>query len=194
MTRNELAALRDAIDTVLTWPPAVLAEVARWLTPAAPQPGNGLDPHPPPIESIGRERRHPIGGGALEDAGGQSAPRQAEPGEGGRAAASDGDAGEPRSIRERAGQRRGEQQERDRRTPAKARLARTCREGQRRSLAAKGGGDGVGPYAGAPVDLTAAPEADRSDAPPLAAPSRWVRALACYERKEPHEFQMSRYG
>ena len=50
MTRNELAALRDAIDTVLTWPPAVLAEVARWLTPAAPQPGNGLDPHPPPIE------------------------------------------------------------------------------------------------------------------------------------------------
>jgi hypothetical protein len=46
MTRDELAALRDAIDTVLTWPDAVRAEVARWLTPAAKP--NGRDPHPPP--------------------------------------------------------------------------------------------------------------------------------------------------
>ena len=49
MTRDELAALRDAVNTVLTWAPAVLAEVARWLSPAAPLPGNGLDPHPPSI-------------------------------------------------------------------------------------------------------------------------------------------------
>ena len=61
------------------------------------------------------------------------------------------------------------------------------------------GGRGA-PYDGVAVDLTAAPDPatqlrdDRSDAPPPAAPSRWVRALACYERKEPHEFQMSRYG
>ena len=55
------------------------------------------------------------------------------------------------------------------------------------------GGRGA-PYGGVAVDLTAAPEADRSDALPPAAPSRWVRALASYERKEPHEFQVSRYG
>ena len=83
-----------------------------------------------------------------------------------------------------------------RRTPAGTRRARGGDEGRRRSLAAHGRscGRSGGPSAGAPVDLTAAPEADRSDAPPPPAPSRWVRALACYERKEPHEFQMSRYG
>ena len=32
---TSIAALRDAIDTVLTWPRRVLAEVARWLSPAA---------------------------------------------------------------------------------------------------------------------------------------------------------------
>ena len=47
MTRDELAALRDAIDTVLTWPDSVRAEIARWLAPAAAKPGNGLDLHPP---------------------------------------------------------------------------------------------------------------------------------------------------
>lgn len=47
MGREELVALRDAIDTVLTWPDAVRAEVARWLTPKIAKP-NGHDPHPPP--------------------------------------------------------------------------------------------------------------------------------------------------
>jgi hypothetical protein len=47
MTREELTALRDAIDTVLTWTAAVRAEIARWLTPQAAKPGNGLDPRPP---------------------------------------------------------------------------------------------------------------------------------------------------
>ena len=47
MTRDELTALRDAIDTVLTWPGSVRAEIARWLAPAAAKPGNGLDLHPP---------------------------------------------------------------------------------------------------------------------------------------------------
>jgi len=41
--REELAALRDAIDTVLTWPDSARAEVARWLAPQASK-GNGLDP------------------------------------------------------------------------------------------------------------------------------------------------------
>jgi hypothetical protein len=45
-TRDELAALRDAIDMVLTWPDAVRTEVARWLAPEAAK-GNGVDPRPP---------------------------------------------------------------------------------------------------------------------------------------------------
>lgn len=46
MNREELAALGDAIDTVLSWPPAVFDEMARWLAPEAAKP-NGRDPHPP---------------------------------------------------------------------------------------------------------------------------------------------------
>jgi hypothetical protein len=46
VNREELATLRDAIDTVLAWPDAVRAEVARWLAPEAAKP-NGRDPHPP---------------------------------------------------------------------------------------------------------------------------------------------------
>ena len=49
MDRTELAALRDAIDQVLAWPDSVRAQVAAWLSPAPPKPGNGLDPHPPPV-------------------------------------------------------------------------------------------------------------------------------------------------
>ena len=56
MTRDELAALRDAIDTVLTWPDSVRAEIARWLAPAAAKPGNGLDPHPPPVATASGAR------------------------------------------------------------------------------------------------------------------------------------------
>jgi hypothetical protein len=55
MDRQELTALRDAIDTVLTWPESVRAEIGRWLAPeAAPKSGNGLDHHPPPTESTGK--------------------------------------------------------------------------------------------------------------------------------------------
>ena len=55
MTRNELLALRDALDQVMAWPPAVLAEVARWLAPeATSKPGNGLDTSPAPGRVDGR--------------------------------------------------------------------------------------------------------------------------------------------
>ena len=47
MNRDELAALRDAIDVLLAWPPAVRDQIAAWLTPQAAKP-NGHDPHPPP--------------------------------------------------------------------------------------------------------------------------------------------------
>ena len=194
MTRNELAALRDAIDTVLTWPPAVLAEVARWLTPAAPQPGNGLDPHPPPIELRSGESAAIPSVAALSKRPGKARPAKPSPAKAAEqrllTAMRENPGLSVNALANAAGSSRSATGERLRRLASRG----TCREGQRRSLAAQGGGDGVGPYAGAPVDLTAAPEADRSDAPPLAAPSRWVRALACYERKEPHEFQMSRYG
>ena len=43
MDRDELAALRDAIDLLLAWPEAVRAEVARWLAPKASARSNGLD-------------------------------------------------------------------------------------------------------------------------------------------------------
>jgi hypothetical protein len=62
MTRDELAALRDAIDTVLTWPDSVRAEMARWLAPPAARPGNGLDPHRPPGKApSARTDREPLG-------------------------------------------------------------------------------------------------------------------------------------
>ena len=53
MNWDELAALRDAIEMLLTWPDAVRDQVARWLSPAASRP-KGLDRHPPPIASTGK--------------------------------------------------------------------------------------------------------------------------------------------
>jgi hypothetical protein len=35
MTRDDLSALRDALDTVLTWPYRVRDQVAQWLAPEA---------------------------------------------------------------------------------------------------------------------------------------------------------------
>ena len=50
MDRDELTALRDAIDTVLMWPDAIRDQVARWLTPETAKP-NGRDYHPPAREN-----------------------------------------------------------------------------------------------------------------------------------------------
>ena len=69
MNRAELGALRDAIDTILTWPDSVRDQIAHWLQTDASNP-NGADPGPlsrsrsnrPPGfkpsvgESAGRER------------------------------------------------------------------------------------------------------------------------------------------
>ena len=52
----------------------------------------------------------------------------------------------------------------------------------------------AGPYGGAAVDLTAAPEADRSDPGPAAAPSRWIRKLSDYEWRETTLVEGTRYG
>ena len=46
MTREELIALRDAIDITLALPDSIREMLAQWLAPAAAKP-NGHDPHPP---------------------------------------------------------------------------------------------------------------------------------------------------
>ena len=57
MNRENLVALHTAMGAVLSWPPAVLDEIARWLAPAAkpnghdPQPSNGKGLDPPPTAS-----------------------------------------------------------------------------------------------------------------------------------------------
>ena len=43
MNRAELGALRDAIDTILSWPDSVRDQIARWLQTDASKP-NGADP------------------------------------------------------------------------------------------------------------------------------------------------------
>ena len=42
MDRAELGALRDAIDTILTWPDSVRGQIAQWLQTDASKP-NGAD-------------------------------------------------------------------------------------------------------------------------------------------------------
>jgi hypothetical protein len=68
-------------------------------------------------------------------------------------------------------------------------------------MAAQGGGGCGAPYAGVAVELTAAPEADASKFKTVlnlnaaaTAHEPWIRPLACYERREAHEFEMSRFG
>src|ERR1700677_2733636 len=53
MTREELLALRDAIDEALAWPDSVRDQIGQWLTPETAKP-NGHDPHPPPTASTPR--------------------------------------------------------------------------------------------------------------------------------------------
>jgi hypothetical protein len=48
MTREELVALRDAIDMTLALPDSLRELLAQWLMPAAAKP-NGHDPYPPPV-------------------------------------------------------------------------------------------------------------------------------------------------
>lgn len=52
MTRDELIALRNAIDATLPLPAPMRVMLARWLLPEpAPKPGNGRDLHPPPASA-----------------------------------------------------------------------------------------------------------------------------------------------
>ena len=56
MDREHLLTLHAAMGTILTWPPAVLDEIARWLALAKPnghdpRPPNGMELDPPPVAS-----------------------------------------------------------------------------------------------------------------------------------------------
>ena len=201
MNRDELTALRDVLDLILRLPDDLRAQVAAWLSPAAAKPGNGLDPHPPPVASTETSADSAeVSPRVAESLCQQSALRQgfdkssADPGTSGRAEAPRGAARQPRIERRRARPSRRAEPQRRRRTSAPTRPARDGREGRCRALAAQGGGDAGGPYVGASVDLTAAPEADRTDPGPAPAPSRWIRPLAEYGRREPHEFACARFG
>jgi hypothetical protein len=62
--------------------------------------------------------------------------------------------------------------------------------GHWRLVADLAGEESLPTYGGVAVELTAAPEAEADPKPyPL-----WIRPLACYERREAHDFEMSRYG
>jgi hypothetical protein len=54
-------------------------------------------------------------------------------------------------------------------------------------------GRGGEPYATA-VELTAGPETELLDPRPAAAHPPWLKPLGSYDRRETHEFQVSRYG
>jgi hypothetical protein len=204
MTREELLALRDAIDEVLVWPDSVRDQIVQWLSPETAKP-NGRDHHPPAREN------GPAAGQFLKAAAAPTPrPTRARPGK-----PPSGKAAEQRLIaamQEHSGasvnvlaKAAGESLE-HRRAPARARLARGGHEGQRRSLAACGGpcGRGGGPYAAA-VALTAGSEAEpleevcvlvssEGTIKPAHAYALWIRPLAEYERRERHEFAMARYG
>ena len=185
MTRDELAALRDAIDTVLTWPHSVRAEIARWLAPPATKPGNGLDPHPPPVAST--EPIPTVGRGSPPK------PPAAYAGKTRRAKPTPAQAAEQRLLR-RCRQNPGLS------VNALANAANASRSatGERLRRLSEAGlveKDGAGRWRlkaegvaarpiGGVADLTAAPEANCSEpGPPAAAHPRWLKPLSCYERR-----------
>jgi hypothetical protein len=55
VNRAELGALRDAIDTVLSWPDSVLNQIAQWLQADASTP-NGAGPGRPSRSRSNRQR------------------------------------------------------------------------------------------------------------------------------------------
>ena len=70
MDRAELGALRDAIDTILSWPDSVRGQIAQWLQTDAANP-NGADPGQtrlalvltgPPVSSRASENRRRANG------------------------------------------------------------------------------------------------------------------------------------
>ena len=84
MTRAELTALHDAIDTTLALPDSIRELLAQWLAPTAAKPNGILTRLGTRVRGFRRVDRRP----RMQ----ARAPRQADPGASGRAAASCGDA------------------------------------------------------------------------------------------------------
>jgi hypothetical protein len=63
VNRAELGALRDAIDTILSWPDSVRDQIARWLQKDASKPNGGAPARPSPSRS---NRRHGSKSGVQE--------------------------------------------------------------------------------------------------------------------------------
>ncbi len=212
MNREELVVLHAALETVLAWPDSVRDQVAAWLAPTA-QPGNGVDPHPPPIAATAPPSRQ-AKAKARQNSPFNVQTRLIEALKSNaslteRALACNAASGVSPLVSRRA-------------TASHAGGARAHddREGSERTMEIEGRGDGApagagrsaGPSAGA-VELTAAPEAERLDpgpaterlardqpncpgsgtiSPPAFPP--WVRPLADFERRLTTIIEGQRFG
>ena len=156
MDRAELGALRDAIDTILTWPDSVRGQIARWLQTDASKP-NGADPG---RLSRSRSNRRP----GLKPSVGRIG--------GARAGATRGYARRSRGWRRAVGEDNPLRQERRLHAPRPIGQARRRRAGRQRSLAARRDK----PYDAA-VTLTAEEEAELL-APVAVAYPPWLAPIA----------------
>ena len=188
MNRDELTALRDAIGVLLTWPDSVRDQVAAWLKPEAVlRPGNGLDPHPPletAAESVGvsprqAKVRRPASAFAAKTAERKllSAMREA-PG------------ASVITLARSIGGNRSSVGEQLRKLALTGAIEKAS-DGHWRLKAEE---TEFAPYVGAVAELTAAPEAERSDGGPEAGRPRWIRPLADYERRTTSDVHGARYG
>jgi hypothetical protein len=57
VNRAELGALRDAIDTILTWPDSVRGQIAQWLQTDVSKPNRADPGRLPPVSSRASENR-----------------------------------------------------------------------------------------------------------------------------------------
>ena len=128
LTREELTALRDAIDMTLALPDSIRELLAQWLAPEATKPNGQRFPSPCAPDDV------------AFDQGQGCTPRQADPGASCRAAVADCDARQSWFVRDRARQRRWLEPIGDRRAIAAARAARRGREGSHRPLETEGRG------------------------------------------------------
>ena len=197
MTRDELAALRDALEAVLAWPDAVRVEVARWLAPAAAKP-NGRDSHPPPIaptsaevpkRNISSPRRSPA---PYAGKASRARPTSAKTAEQRLIAAMRENPGlSVAALANAANASRSSTGERLRRL-SEAGVVEKDNAGRWRLKAAEEAEPR--PMTGASVELTAAPEAHHIDDGPAPTHQPWIRKLAAYDRRETSEMHGTRYG
>ena len=156
MDRAELGALRDAIDTILTWPDSVRDQIAQWLQMDASKPNRAG----PGRLSRSRSSRPPSFKPGVGRIGGA------------RAGATGGYARPSRGWRRPVGESNPMRQKRRLHASRPIGQARHCRAGRQRSMAARWGK----PYDAA-VALTAEEEAELL-APVVVASPPWLTPIA----------------